>query len=113
MITFILGYISIVVSAFFNSVMDATENTPNFNESVFKNLNKRFWCKDVSWQFAKRVFGYKFDAWHMSKSAMIMFLAVSIILFSNHPVHVIHSVGIGIVWNFTFWLFYHKIFKVK
>src|SRR5689334_21738421 len=110
---FIASYLLVVVAAFFNAVMDATENTPNFDESIFKNLDKRFWCKDVSWEFAKKLFGYKFDAWHLSKSAMIICFACAIILFKAKHNFIVHLVSIGLVWNFCFWLFYHKIFKVK
>jgi hypothetical protein len=112
--------------AFFNAVMDATENEPNFNESIFKNLNRKFWLKTVSWEYAKRIRGYKFDAWHLAKSSMIVMFAcvvVSGIFFGawvfehNSPkvivLAVITNLAVGFTWVAVFTLFYHKIFKVK
>ena len=72
MITFVLILWFVFLAAAFNAVMDATENEPNFNESVFKRLNQRFWLKSVSWQFAYKIGGYKFDAWHLSKTGMVL-----------------------------------------
>lgn len=114
----------IFLAAFFNSVMDATENEPNFNESILKNLNRNFWLKTVSWQYAKKIFGYKFDAWHLSKTCMVFSIAGAIIaaIFAGASgvVSFINWFGvvqifaiIGAVWNGSFKLFYHLIFKVK
>ncbi len=111
--TFIVSYILIFIAAFFNACMDAFENTPNFNESIFKNLDKRFWCKDVSWQYAKKLFGYKFDSWHLAKSAMIFCLVGAIVIYRPHHQWWVHFISMGIIWNVGFWLFYHKIFQVK
>lgn len=110
---FLWSYIFVALAAIMNSFMDAFENTPNFNESIFRNLDKKFWCKDVSWQYAERVFGYKLDGWHFAKTLMIVFVAGAIINF--RPVHQfwVHLITIGVIWNVVFWLFYHKLFKVK
>lgn len=107
-----LSCLLVFLAAFFKACADAFENTPNFNESIFKKWNKKFWCKDVSWQYAKRLFGYKFDSWHLSISAMICcFDAAIVIHFTGHRLLIF--VLIGIVWNAAFVLFYHGIFKVK
>jgi hypothetical protein len=111
--TFLWSYGLIFIAAFFNACMDAFENTPNFNESIFKNLDKRFWCKDVSWNHAKKIFSYKADAWHLSKSAMIFCLVGAIIIFRSHHQWWVHFISMGIILNVTFWLFYHHLFKVK
>ena len=64
--------------SFFNWVMDSIENEIAFNKSVFKNLNKKFWCKTISAhnigfiKFTK----YRPDAWHISKSLMIVSFAI-------------------------------------
>ena len=110
---FLWSYGLVFVAAFFKSCADAFENTPNFNESIFKNLDKRFWCKDVSWQYAKRLFGYKFDSWHLSMSAMIFCWIGAIVVFRIHHQWWVHFISMGLIWNATFWLFYHKIFRVK
>jgi hypothetical protein len=111
--TFIVSYVLILLAAFFNACMDAFENTANFNESIFKNLDKRFWCKDVSWNYAKKLFGYKFDSWHLAKSAMIFCLIGAVIVYRPHHQWWVHFISMGLIWNATFFLFYHKIFRVK
>lgn len=105
-----------ILAAFFNAVMDATENE-NFYESIFRGKDQRFWYKRESWKYAKKVFGYKIDAWHLSKSAMIICFVLTAIFFDLpvkkwHDVVLYIAVG-GITWNLSFWLFYHKIFGVK
>ena len=121
---FLWSYGLVFVAAFFKSCADAFENTPNFNESIFKNLDKRFWCKDVSWQYAKklsfkipfinkRIGAYKIDSWHLSMSAMIFCWIGAIVVFRIHHQWWVHFISMGLIWNATFWLFYHKIFRVK
>jgi hypothetical protein len=93
--------------------MDTYENEPNFNKSVFKNLNKAFWCKEISWANAKMIFSYRLDAWHLSKSAMILCIVGSILSFEMKHEWWVHLISFGLIWNFTFWLFYIKIFRIK
>lgn len=107
----------LVLACFFNAVMDATENE-NFSESIFKNLPKQFWYKRESWKYAPKLFGYKFDAWHMAKSCMIACLILCAIFFKYWSVEkwqdvALYLAGGGLIWNGCFWLFYHKLFKVK
>ena len=113
----------ICLAGFFNSVMEATENEPNFNESILKNLNRRFWLKTESWQYARQLWGYKFDAWHISKTcmafscagALISAVFVGVYLATNPSILFISAsvAAIGVSWNGSFKLFYHIIFKVK
>lgn len=107
----------LILAAFFNAVMDATENAPNYNESIFRKLPKQFWLKEQSWKYAAKVFGYKIDAWHLSKSAMIICFVLAIIFF-DLPVEkwqdtAVYVIVAGVAWNFFFYLFYHVIFKIK
>lgn len=107
----------LALAAIFNALMDATENAPNFNESRLKKLPVQFWLKEQSWKYAPKLFGYKFDAWHLSKSAMIICLLLTAIFF-DWPVEKWQDVALylvvgGVVWNGVFWLFYHKLFGVK
>lgn len=121
---FLLSYLLVSVAAFFKACADAFENTPNFNESIFKNLNKRFWCKDVSWEYAKklsvkipftsrRIGSYKVDSWHISISLMVFSIVGAVVVYRPHHEWWVHYVSMGLIWNCTFWLFYHKIFGVK
>lgn len=102
------SFLFIFFAAILNALMDRVENE-NFLLSIFKNLNKNFWYKRVSWEFSKKVFGYKLDAWHISKSLMIIFFALAII-FYNPYIPVVDFIIFGIVWNLTFNLFYNHIF---
>lgn len=121
-IIFAAGFI--FLAAFFNSCMDAFENTPNFDESIFKHLNKKWWCKDVSCNYVKTFLGYRPDAWHLSKTGMIfcfvgavissVFAGMSGIAYGVNRFDVIAAITVlGIIWNGTFMLFYNLIFKIK
>lgn len=110
----------IFIASFFSAMADAVENE-NFFESIFKGWKKSFWYKRESWKTAPRIFGYKVDAWHLSKSAMICCLLLSCVLYS--PVVEVFAeyrlnvcadfILAGSIWNIGFNLFYHKIFKVR
>lgn len=120
-IIFTIGFV--VLAAFFNSIMDATENEPNFNESILKNLNPKWWLKPVSCNYVKLIAGYRPDAWHLSKTCMVFSIAGAIIsaifvgvYLAHNPSLLFISVSIGIIgtaWIGSFDLFYNLIFKVK
>jgi len=99
----------IAIAAACNAVMDRTENAPAFNKSVFNHFDVKFWLKEVSWQYASKIFGYKVDAWHLAKSFMIIFLLMAVGLYSPILGGVFDFLLFGIVWNLTFNLFYNKI----
>lgn len=112
----------VALAAVFNAVMDATENE-NFFESVFRNLPQRFWYKRESWKYAKKIFKYRFDAWHIAKTIWVLCVAgalVSAIFFgvwlaANPSFWFLLATvsAIGLVWNAVFNLFYHIILKIK
>ena len=112
-----ISIIFVFLAAVCNSFMDAVENEPNYNESIFKKLDKRHWCKEFSWQNDKKIFGYHLDPWHIAKSTMIICFGIAIIYFKL-PLLKWQDVALyicvyGAIWNITFWLFYHKIFSVE
>lgn len=111
MVHLLLFALCIAISAAFNAVMDRIENE-NFYNSVFRDMNERFWYKRISWQYAKKVFGYKIDAWHLAKSAMIICFAFSL-KYAMYLPFVVSFITVGVVWNVSFYLFYHKIFYRK
>lgn len=84
--------------------MDRLENETFFT-SKFKKLNQRFWYKRESWKYAKKIFGYKFDAWHISKTLMIFCICGAI---ANT---FIQFCILGGIWILIFNTFYNKIFK--
>lgn len=121
-IIFAAGFI--FLAAFFNACMDAFENTPNFDESIFKNWNKKFWCKDVSCNYVKLIFGYRPDAWHISKTCMVLCFAGAVIssyfVGKYGSIEIVSWFGvvqilaiIGAIWNGTFMLFYNLIYNIK
>lgn len=111
-----ISIILILLAAFFNAVMDAVENE-NFFETIFRNLPKQFWYKRESWKYVKKIFGYRPDAWHLAKSCMLVCFAGAVVWFDIQITkwwHGVVCIGvIGVVWNLSFNLFYHVIFKVK
>lgn len=89
--------------------MDVVENE-NFFKSVFSNKNQKFWYKRESWKFAKKVFNYKIDAWHIFKSLMVINLCISVVFYS--PMFGIFDfILFGALWNLIFNIFYNKILK--
>lgn len=104
--TIFLIYLAVVIAAIFNAAMDRLENAPAFNKSIFSHLDKRFWLKEVSWQYAKKIFGWKTDAWHICKTAMVISVIFGIVIADF--THWIHFFGLGATWNIVFVFFYHK-----
>lgn len=99
-----LPYVIVFVAAILNAVMDRTENIVAFNRSIFSHLDKRFWCKEISWQYAMKIAGWKADAWHIAKSVMVCLL-LSLAFFD---VLWWEYLLLGLLWNVTFTFFYHK-----
>jgi len=110
-----ITYLLILAAAFFNACMDAFENE-NYFESIFRGWNQRFWYKRESWKYAGKVFGYKLDAWHISKSLMVCCVVAALIACKTTPPPGswwVILINMGIVWNAGFWLVYHKVFGIK
>ena len=117
-----ISLLFVLIGSFFNSCMDAWENE-NFFESVFKNWDQRFWYKRESWKYARKIFDYRIDGWHLAKTLMVVSVAFAVYTeqFSDQIWHTgillldifIDVLVAGIVWNLGFNLFYHVIFKIK
>lgn len=103
---YIIPYTLVFVAAIMNAVMDRVENLPAFNRSIFSHLDKRWWCKEVSWQYVKfiPVMRYRPDAWHLAKSVMLFLLTG--LIFAD--LEWWHYFTMGGVWIVTFSFFYHK-----
>lgn len=113
-----IALLFIAVAAMLNAIMDLLENE-NFHKSIFYREKTfglywdSFWYKRESWKYAKQLFGYKFDGWHISKSLMIISFAFAIVLYNPIILWWIDIIIMGIIWNVTFNLFYHKIFRSR
>lgn len=112
MITPYILYASmIVLSAICNAAMDRTGDVVAFNKSIFQHRNQKFWCKEISWLYARKIFGWKLDAWHIFKSSMIICWALAAIFFKSTGYFIVDLLLIGTIWNLFFNLFYNKLFK--
>ena len=100
----------ILIAAICNAMMDILENE-NYYGSVFRNYDDHFWYKRESWKYAKKIFGYKFDAWHIAKSVMIVCLILAAILYEPVFGQLYDFLIGGCIWNIGFVLFYHKLFR--
>lgn len=109
----LISYGLVFVASFFNAVMDACENSVKFNQSILRKLPKQFWLKEESWKYAPKLFSYKFDSWHIAKSCMIICFILAILFYKQENSWIVELCIHGAVWNFGFWLNYHKILGVK
>lgn len=123
--------IFIIIAAIFNALMDKVETTIQFNTSIFSKKNKLFWSKVDSANNNGFFIGtkYRVDAWHLSKSFALILLFIAMVTYRpffytidlmqlitpstivNFIICAILDIVItGIIWNYIFDLFYHKIF---
>ena len=96
----------VALAAILNAAMDTLENE-NYHSSIFSKLDPAFWYKRESWKTAPRVFGWKFDAWHVAKSAMIVALAIAITAHKQVAPALLEILVLGAVWNLSFNTAYH------
>lgn len=107
----IVSPILIVVAAIFKAVADTVDH--HFDTSVFRRLNVAFWDRDISSDRAKRIGGYKVDAWHLCMSAMIILF---ILAAAFHKAYFAWYWELAIgwpLWNFPFNLFYNVLLRRK
>lgn len=105
-----ISFILVLLAAACNAVMDILENE-NFSSSVFKNLNPKWWYKRESWKYAKKIFGWKYDGWHVFKSTMIVLLVGATVLYSSVFDPWIDFFVMGAIWNGTFSFTYKQLKK--
>jgi hypothetical protein len=101
----VIPFILIAFAAFFKAVADTCAD--HFYVSVFKYKNRSFWDKATGSTKAKRIFGYKVDAWHLSNSAMI----ICFIGAGCFGLGWMQFIVAGFVFNIVFNLFYNKILR--
>lgn len=101
------SFLFIFIAAICNSMMDNVGH--HWYKSIFKRLDVKFFNPNVSWEYAKQIYGYKVDFWHLCKSSMIIFLCLAIIYYKPLFGGLIDFILMGLVWNGTFNLFYNHI----
>ncbi len=108
MITAIL----ILLAAICKAVADTLYH--HYDTSVFASLNPKFWNPVVSCNYVKflPLTKYRPDAWHLANSGMIIcFITAASINDSVISFWLINVVGIGVIFNLIFLLFYSKILR--
>lgn len=100
----IVNSILLILAAFFNAVMDKTKDTIQYNTSVFKDLNKRFWNDEEYTNYVPFT-KYKLNAWHLSKSLMIICICTAM------SCTIWEFIIYGIIWNLVFNFLYNKALK--
>jgi uncharacterized protein involved in cysteine biosynthesis len=105
-----------ILIGFFMAVMDRTTEEVAFNNSIFRNLNPKWWLRSVSWEYVKFIpfTKYRPDAWHLAKSSLILsiaFMTVFSLKITNIPI--LNVLINGSVITGSFVVFYDYILKRK
>jgi hypothetical protein len=106
-----ISYLLLALASICNSIMDTL--THHFSQSIFRNKNEEFWNPNVSWKFAFYLpyTKYKVDAWHLLKSAMIIFICLAIVF--GNKLNIIDFILLGTLWNIVFNIFYNHLLISK
>lgn len=113
----------IAVCARWNAAMDRTDF--DFETSIWKHKDPKYYNKQVSWKYAKKIFGWPDDFWHWCKSKMLVWLLIfpalliTCLLYYKYmftiPIFILvfftSWIVCGFAWNLTFNLYFNKIFK--
>lgn len=109
-----LSLIFFFLSGVFNAFMDTIEEG-HFTNSIFSDWNQKFWFKWESWKYAKKIFGYPVDAWHIAKSLMWTCVSLGAVIYHRSdpifPYWPLDFATIGLVIMLAFNVFYNHIFK--
>jgi hypothetical protein len=123
-----ISFILVMLASICNAVMDVI--TFHYDFSVFKKYNAVYWNPAISWKnkyvdwdnhnrLRRRFLFHLFavpaaftDAWHFFKSSMIVLLVLAIVLYEPFFGIAYDFVGMGLLWNIGFLLFYKRIFMI-
>lgn len=128
-LSIILIFLLWFIAAASNAVMDILQH--KYKQSIFSNYNRQYWDPIISWANKYKVLSerikYKWnfylfkidkpvfltDAWHLFQSIMIVSLAISVLIALTLGLNILPAFlilnGLGLTWNKTFVLFYHKL----
>lgn len=129
------------IAPMFNAIMDLIENENFFQSIFYRNPAKyppdstaivsavkwnNWWYKRASAQTVKLIYGYRPDAWHLSKSIMFILFACSLVVgiyFEEPMFHIksMHTWGNALLditlrllwWDVSFSMFYDTLFRRK
>lgn len=115
MVSTILSFVFIFLAAVCNAVMDTLEH--HYSTSIFRSSNENFWNPKVSWNKGVNFFGswggprwMTMDAWHISKTLMLIFFVLAIATYTAAPQFLLLS---PIVWFIGFEMFYSLLLKAE
>jgi hypothetical protein len=106
-----IALIFFALAAIFNAFMD-TISEGRFGRSIFKDWDPRFWYDWQSWKYAKKIFNYPLDAWHIAKS--LMWASCGAAALTYEPIFPYWWLNLGVIGTtiiLTFNLFYNHIFR--
>lgn len=107
----LISLLIIFLAAMFKAIADTVDH--HFDTSIFRLYNQSFWNRDVSSEKAKRIFGYKIDAWHLALSAQIVCWLI-LPFVHEQKLRWIWELAIGgLFFNIVFNIFYNKILIKK
>jgi len=104
-----VSLILLIFAAIFKAVADEVDH--HFDTSIFRRHDPNFWDRDISSDKAKRICGYKIDAWHISLSCMIVCMILAAIFHQPKLAWYWELLIGGFVWNTMFNIFYNKILR--
>lgn len=108
------AFVFVILAALCNAVMDTCETLISYNASKLNKwgFDRNVWCKPISASanfipFTK----YRFDAWHIFKSLMVVFMVLAIINYQPLISPIVDFILFGIAWNAPFNLLYNYLKK--
>jgi hypothetical protein len=113
-----------ILVGFFDAVMDRTNEEVAFNNSIFRNLNQKWWLRSVSWRytgFLPLLKKYRLDAWHLAKTCktactgMMAAYGFSMAYFQKYPLWnlVLSGAFMAVLVTLSFVFFYDIVLKKK
>lgn len=101
----------ILLAAIFKAIADTTLH--HYDTSVFRKLSFQFWNPNESYKYARKIFKYPIDAWHLANSAMIVCFIVAVICYEQQLKWFWELAIAGISFNVVFGLFYDTLLRRK
>lgn len=111
-----LWLLFVSLAGMFMAMASIVDNEAHFRKSVFKNLNPKFFCKELSWENKNKMPWYipdgLTDFWHICVGASVFFSIVAVSLNSFNYWYETLCIGLYFFWS-TFSAFYDIILKRK
>ena len=117
-----MSLVCFILAAICNGLMDVLST--RYYVSIFRNFkNKQFWDYNISWRnkwswgeksngekffLSSTIFVFLTDGWHLFKGLMLLFLVLSIVLYT--PIFgILDGVIYLVAWGISFELIYNSL----